>query len=154
MEKFSFVKHCPGHTNSKGEKAPWCILSEKDNKIISSHKTKEEAKNHLQDIEIHKNSFVLIDEINLNSNLYLYKFADVIEGGKGDNLDIKVIPHDELTKGMQIESEHSPDKEIQKDILRDHEYEAISLTGHPNYYKYLEKMEELMKQDGLRSKNE
>ena len=147
MIKYSFVKKIPGHKDSKGNLAEWCIVSENDTgKIISSHKSKEDAKNHLQDIEIHKNSFIVLDEVNLNSNLYLYKHADKIPGGKGDNLDINIVPKKELIKGMKIESEHSPNPEIQKDIVKDHEQEALEMTGKPNYYTFLEEMEKKMKE--------
>ena len=52
--KQGFVAHVPGHKNSKGETAPWVVKQHKTGKIISSHKTEQEAKNHLRDIEIHK----------------------------------------------------------------------------------------------------
>lgn len=44
------VRHKKGHKNSKGETAEWVIVSHKDGHIISSHKTKAEAKKHLTDI--------------------------------------------------------------------------------------------------------
>lgn len=142
MIKYSFIKKMIGHRNSKGEVAEWCILSENDNKVLSSHKTKEEAVSHLKDIEGHKSAFIL----ELNSSLSICRVANVIEGGKGDNLDIKIIPKKELSKGMKVESEHTPDPEIQKDIVKDHEFEAIELTGKPNYYTFLEEMEKKMKE--------
>ena len=49
-----FVKHMPGHKNSKGESAPWVIVSHKTKKILSSHKTKAAAKKHLQQMHIFK----------------------------------------------------------------------------------------------------
>jgi len=49
-----YVKHIPGHKNSEGEIAPWVIISHTTNKIISSHKTKEDAKKHLQQMHIFK----------------------------------------------------------------------------------------------------
>jgi len=51
--KLSYVKHMPGHKNSKGEAAPWVIIDHDDGKVLSSHKTKEEAKSHLRDMKIH-----------------------------------------------------------------------------------------------------
>jgi len=53
MRKESYVKHCPGHKDSKGESAPWCIMDHSDGKILSSHKTEAEAKKHLRDMKIH-----------------------------------------------------------------------------------------------------
>ncbi|MEI6389043.1 MAG: hypothetical protein WCQ50_20740 [Spirochaetota bacterium] len=54
--KVSYVAHVPGHKNSKGEAAPWVIKSHETGKILSSHKTKAEAKAHLQQMHIHKGS--------------------------------------------------------------------------------------------------
>lgn len=45
------VRHQKGHKNSKGETAEWVIVSHKDGHIISSHKTKAEAEEHLRDIQ-------------------------------------------------------------------------------------------------------
>ncbi len=49
-----FIVHIEGHKNSKGEDAPWVIKSHKNNKILSSHKNKESAKKHLQQMHIFK----------------------------------------------------------------------------------------------------
>jgi hypothetical protein len=40
-----FVRHMPGHKNSKGESAPWVIISHETGKVLSSHKSKAAAKN-------------------------------------------------------------------------------------------------------------
>ena len=45
---FEYVKHVKGHKNSRGESAPWVIVSHDTGKILSSHKTKGEAERHLQ----------------------------------------------------------------------------------------------------------
>ena len=52
--KISTVVHCKGHKNSSGELAEWCIKSESTGKILSSHKSKDQAVSHLRDIEGHK----------------------------------------------------------------------------------------------------
>lgn len=54
--KLSFVSKCPGHRNSKGELAEWCVKSHDTGEIISSHKTKAQAKEHLRQMHIHKGS--------------------------------------------------------------------------------------------------
>jgi len=54
--KESFVKHIPGHKNSKGEASPYCIVSHETGKILSSHKTESAAKKHLQDMHAHGNT--------------------------------------------------------------------------------------------------
>lgn len=61
-KKESYVKNCPGHKNSKGEAAPWCIISHDSGKILSSHKTEEEAKEHLKDMHVHGGSIMNFKE--------------------------------------------------------------------------------------------
>jgi len=51
-DKISTLIHMPGHKNSKGEKAEWVIKSHTNGKILSSHKSKEEANKHLQEMHI------------------------------------------------------------------------------------------------------
>ena len=45
-----------GHKDSKGEAAPWVIISCKTGKILSSHKSKEKAEEHLRQMEYHKHA--------------------------------------------------------------------------------------------------
>jgi len=54
--KVSYVEHCKGHKNSKGELAEWCVKSHETGKILSSHKSEEAAKSHLQDMHAHSGS--------------------------------------------------------------------------------------------------
>ena len=76
MNKVSVVKHRPGHKNSKGESAPWVIEDHSGGKVISSHKTKEEAVSHLRDIEGHKESTMKFTNVkNLDD---LIKKADLL----------------------------------------------------------------------------
>lgn len=56
MSKTAFVAHVPGHQNSKGEAAPWVVKQHDTGKILSSHKTQAEAKEHLRQMHIHKGS--------------------------------------------------------------------------------------------------
>jgi 8-oxo-dGTP pyrophosphatase MutT (NUDIX family)/5'(3')-deoxyribonucleotidase len=55
-------------------KAPWVIKSHNDNKIISSHKTKEEAESHLRDIQMHKHASFSIDTIFVDMDGVLVDF--------------------------------------------------------------------------------
>ena len=50
------VQYRKGHKNSKGEDAPWVIVSCKTKKILSSHKSKEKADEHLQQMEYYKHA--------------------------------------------------------------------------------------------------
>jgi hypothetical protein len=54
--KTAYVSHCPGHTNSKGEAAPWCIKDHTDDHIINSFKSKGLAESGLKNMESHKGS--------------------------------------------------------------------------------------------------
>ena len=143
MLKFSIIKHSPTHKNSKGDLAPWIIVSESTGKVISSHKTKEQALSHLKDIEGHKNSNVL----EINSGYFLVRTADYIDGGVGDDFDLTILPKEELEKGIEVEKEHSPDLGIEEDIVKDHEQESLEITGRPVYYQYLQKAENDMRED-------
>ena len=48
------VEYRKGHKNSQGEDAPWVIVSCQTGKILSSHKSKEKADEHLGQIEYFK----------------------------------------------------------------------------------------------------
>ena len=50
------VRYKKGHKNSKGEPAPWTIVSCKTGKILSSHKSKEKAEEHLKQMEYYKHA--------------------------------------------------------------------------------------------------
>lgn len=63
--KVSYVQFRDNHKNSKGERAPWVILSHKNNKVLSSHKTKEEAVSHLQDMHVHASFMPRYKEIEI-----------------------------------------------------------------------------------------
>lgn len=58
------IRKIEGHKNSKGEDAQWCIVSHENGRVISSHKSKEDAEKHLKDIQMFKhmkNEAVLSD---------------------------------------------------------------------------------------------
>lgn len=48
------VKYVKGHKDSKGEEAPWTIVSHKTGEILSSHKSKKAAEEHLRQMEYYK----------------------------------------------------------------------------------------------------
>lgn len=54
IEKISYIKYQKGHKNSKGEEAPWVIISHETGKILASFKTKEEAEKHLKRMQYFK----------------------------------------------------------------------------------------------------
>jgi hypothetical protein len=52
------VVYKKGHKNSKGEAAPWTIVSHETGKILSSHKSKSAAEEHLRQMEYYKHKKV------------------------------------------------------------------------------------------------
>jgi hypothetical protein len=63
MIKTAYIKHEPGHKNSKGQASPWVIYDHDDGKIISSHKTHEDAEKHLQQIHIFSQKNIQLSKI-------------------------------------------------------------------------------------------
>ncbi|MBR6891956.1 MAG: hypothetical protein IKN15_01685 [Bacteroidaceae bacterium] len=49
---YEYVCHIKGNRNSKGELAEWVIKSHETGKILSSHKSEQKAKEHLQQMHI------------------------------------------------------------------------------------------------------
>lgn len=141
MIVYSFIKKIDNYKNSKGESSPYCIVSHNTSKVLSSYKTKEEANAYLIQMSKYRKNSIL----QINSKFSVIRHENKIPGGIGDNFDLNTIPKDELIKGMEVESEHSPDPAIQLDIIADHEKETVDKTGEPNYYEYLDKMESNMK---------
>jgi hypothetical protein len=60
---------------------------------------------------------------------------DLLPGGLADDLPDSAFDPDELAKGIEVESEHTPNKGMEKEIAKDH------LTEIPDYYTRLAQME-------------
>jgi len=56
------------------------------------------------------------------------KGKDKIPGGLGDCVPDNRFEQEQLEKGIEIEQEHTNDKDLAKEISKDH------LTEQPNYY--------------------
>lgn len=74
------------------------------------------------------------------------KFIDVGKVAKafipgGNNRNPKDFNQADLKKGMKVESEHTTNKNIQREIAMDH------LSEFPDYYEALEKMEDRLKRE-------
>lgn len=54
-----------------------------------------------------------------------------VPGGKGDNIDVTTLYKDELAVGIEVEMEHTSDKEVAMEIAMDH------LEEVPDYYSRL-----------------
>ena len=72
-----------------------------------------------------------------------YAAKDILPGGKGDNKPDSAFNPEQLAEGVKVESEHTPNPQIEKEIAKDH------LTEIPDYYTRLNKME----QDALGKKS-
>jgi len=53
--KQAYVAQVKGHKNNRGELAEFVIKKHETGEILSSHKTREEAEKHLQQMHEHKN---------------------------------------------------------------------------------------------------
>lgn len=64
---------------------------------------------------------------------------EIIKGGKADNKPDSDYDKDQLRKGVKVESEHTNNKAMAKEIAKDH------LEEFPHYYTALIKMEKGLK---------
>jgi tRNA nucleotidyltransferase/poly(A) polymerase len=74
LTRISFIVHMPGHKNSKGEASPWVIKSHETGKILSSHKSEEEAKKHLQHMHMFKGSGLVFGTSGFGHDAWSNKF--------------------------------------------------------------------------------
>lgn len=108
-----------------------------------------------QDIRYYKEKVKGINEIinSISSNLIREVFelyikelmvkyhSEKIEGGKSDYRPDSDFDPEELKIGIEIELEHTNDREIAKEIAKDH------LEEHPKYYSALVKMEKALSKE-------
>lgn len=131
----------------KSSAETWSIMRRRNSRSLNEYSSLDAAKKALLAQSNNTNKFELL---NVNSQYTFLRKADLIPGGKGDKFPLHKIPKDELELGMEVESEHSPRKDIQAEIVADHEAESYEMLGEAAYYKYLKQMEDQMKQDGER----
>lgn len=74
-----------------------------------------------------------------------YKTVELIPGGMAEGKPDSNFDPIELTKGVEVEMEHTPDPERAKEIAKDH------LVESPRYYEELEKMEKGIENEVIRS---
>lgn len=67
---------------------------------------------------------------------------DKIPGGLADKKSPKDFKPSELKRGVEVELEHTNDKNMAKEIAMDH------LQEHPEYYKHLKRMEKKLEKTG------
>ena len=66
--------------------------------------------------------------------LAIHESADRIPGGKADSRSDSDFDAAELARGIEVELEHTSDKEVAKEIAKDH------LAEDPKYYTKLKKI--------------
>jgi hypothetical protein len=71
LTKVAYVGKCPGHKNSEGESAPWCVFQHETGKILTSYKSEEAAKEGLKNMESHKHGAT--DSIGARENPGVHK---------------------------------------------------------------------------------
>ena len=82
------------------------------------------------------------DRVGLDQLKKESSFADdKIKGGLADGKKDEDFDPDQLAKGIKIEMEHTDDKELAKEIAKDH------LVENSKYYDHLEKMEKNMEKE-------
>jgi len=76
---------------------------------------------------------------------------DYIEGGRADNIPDNKFDEDQIEKGTKVEMEHTDNKEIAKEIAKDHIIEFKNKNKDDkydnDYYDKLEAMEKYIKDD-------
>lgn len=90
--------------------------------------------------EIHKKIHYATKAIDV-----FYKLAEkCLEDGLADKMNVKPsdVKKKELSMGIEVEKEHTPNMDQRKQISLDH------LSEIPNYYTRLDKLEEEAKKDG------
>jgi hypothetical protein len=133
MTKYSFIK--------KEDNGTWSVAASGSMLRLSNHTSYADAQNKLYSSLTHAEEWEML---NINSRTSVLKLAEIIPGGKGADLNLSEIPKEELVEGLKVESEHSSNPDIQKEIVSDHEAESLEMTGKAEYYKYLKDMEDKM----------
>lgn len=87
---YEYVCHMKGHRNSNGELAEWVIKSHETGKILSSHKSEQKAKEHLQQMHIFN------EAVNASPCKKLYHICGYMTGLTDDDI------RDILTNGLRL----------------------------------------------------
>jgi len=127
------------------------FITEEELKALGNEAVKSEVIKFLkenpnpQDADLHKwaeEKQYDVHEIETLIYTFATKYVQFLTGGNSPGkIKKEDIDPEELKRGMEVESEHTPDEESQIKIVLDHEVEA----PNKDYYKYLDKMEAEMK---------
>jgi len=75
-----------------------------------------------------------------------YKMEEKIKGGLAEGKKNSDFPKEQIDKGVKIELEHTSDKNLAKEIAKDH------LVENKQYYSYLAEMEKKMDREKKEAK--
>jgi hypothetical protein len=78
-----------------------------------------------------------------NLNFSQKNLHEYIKGGLSSGMPDSMFDKNQLEKGVKVELEHTPNKNIAKEIAKDH------LSENSKYYDYLEDMEKKMKKEKI-----
>jgi hypothetical protein len=71
----------------------------------------------------------------LSRKIFRRAAVNLLKGGKADKIPPSAFPAQKVEAGAKVESEHTSNPQVAKEIARDH------LTEDTNYYEKLKKME-------------
>jgi len=111
----SYIQYIKNHKNSKGEPAPWVIKEHNTGRILSSHKTKEEAEKHLKQIYYfrHKKAGYQMElDDYLKERLFEKYLNDHINSVK-DNVKKIVFKYPQYIKALENVEEHDKLKNLE-----------------------------------------
>ena len=102
----------------------WCLYTKDGDQLLGRHPSKEDALKQEAVIEMHKSALRVAS-----------RFLDKIPGGLGDKKTPSDFDQDQLSKGIEVELEHTKDRSLAREIAMDH------LTEDPEYYDKLQTVE-------------
>lgn len=133
---YEYVCHIKGHRNSNGELAEWVIKSHETGKILSSHKSEQKAKEHLQQMHI----FNEAAEGTSYPKMYLTNFTElksyklIGESNDGNNMNNRVQFFMECVGQLGLSSSQLDTIEKLTKVCME---SVMHETTEPHYVSYL-----------------
>jgi len=102
--------------------------------------------NHKTEQKIYELATDQVEGKNMKKEAFFIGFEkrseEKVKGGKADGNPASKYPEDQIKKGINIEFEHTNDRDLAREISKDH------LEENKKYYTHLEKMEKDMDKKG------
>lgn len=99
----------------------------------------ENMRNHSNNIDMLAAQKSTASHVKAATVYWLYKRAERLQGGKADGMSDECFDKKQLGIGTKVEREHTKDKNVAREIARDH------LEEIPDYYSRLARMEDSAK---------